>query len=58
MRAGTAYAFHLLVGHHGVFSLTPFTLLTVAGIVIALRDRRAPHGGSGRCVRCRSASSR
>jgi hypothetical protein len=30
------YALHLLVGHHGVFSLTPFTLLTVAGVVLGL----------------------
>jgi len=26
-----AYAFHVLVGHHGVFSLTPVWLLSVAG---------------------------
>jgi hypothetical protein len=36
------YALHVLVGHHGIFSLTPIWLLTVAGIVISLwpgRDR-------------------
>ena len=32
----TTYALHLLVGHHGVFSLTPFTLLTLAGVVMGL----------------------
>ncbi|MGA2059960.1 MAG: hypothetical protein ABSG67_05720 [Thermoguttaceae bacterium] len=37
------YAFHVLVGHHGIFSLTPIWLLTVAGILISLwpgQDRR------------------
>jgi hypothetical protein len=37
------YAFHVLVGHHGIFSLTPIWLLSVAGIFISLwpgRDRR------------------
>jgi hypothetical protein len=29
-----AYAFHLLVGHHGLFSLTPIYLLAVAGMVL------------------------
>lgn len=28
------YAFHVLVGHHGVFSLTPIWLLSVAGFVL------------------------
>jgi hypothetical protein len=31
------YAFHCLVGHHGIFSLTPAWLLTVAGWAIAAR---------------------
>jgi hypothetical protein len=31
------YVFHGLVGHHGVFSLTPMWLLTVLGIGLALR---------------------
>jgi ABC-type branched-subunit amino acid transport system permease subunit len=35
---------NLLVGHHGVFSLTPFTLLTVGGLVIGLRRRRPTTG--------------
>ena len=30
------YAFHLLLGHHGLFSLTPVFLLAVAGVVYAL----------------------
>ena len=37
------YALNVLVGHHGIFSLTPIWLLTVAGIVISLwpgQDRR------------------
>jgi len=36
------YALHALVGHHGLFSLTPVWLLTVAGGVMALRQ---PRGG-------------
>jgi hypothetical protein len=28
------YAFHLLLGHHGLFSLTPMMLLAVAGMLI------------------------
>jgi hypothetical protein len=37
------YALNVLVGHHGIFSLTPIWLLSVAGIIISLRpgqDRR------------------
>jgi hypothetical protein len=37
------YAFHVLVGHHGIFSLTPIWLLSVAGICLSLwpgQDRR------------------
>jgi hypothetical protein len=30
------YAFHLLLGHHGVFSLTPVWLLSVAGLALSL----------------------
>jgi hypothetical protein len=33
------YAIHVLVGHHGVFSLTPIWILTVAGLAIWLRKR-------------------
>ncbi|MCA9176789.1 MAG: hypothetical protein KDB14_20010 [Planctomycetales bacterium] len=32
------YAAHVLVGHHGIFSLTPVWLLTLVGIGIALRQ--------------------
>ena len=36
------YALHTLVGHHGIFSLTPIWLLSLAGIGIwvARRERR------------------
>jgi len=38
----TVYAFHALVGHHGVFSLTPIWILSIAGLVMWLykRDHR------------------
>ena len=45
------YAFHLLIGHHGWFSLTPINLLGAAGMIVALvvlvRDsgRLAPRVG-------------
>jgi hypothetical protein len=35
-----AYAFHLLIGHHGLFALTPVFLLALAGMVRALFVRR------------------
>ena len=31
-----AYAFHVLVGHHGIFSLTPVWLLSLAGLALLL----------------------
>ena len=37
------YAFHVLLGHHGIFSLTPIWLLTPVGIILWLR--RPPHPG-------------
>ena len=48
------YAFHVLAGHHGIFSLSPIYLLTVAGAVgsLYLGRRRtadqaeAPRGGA------------
>lgn len=40
----TAYAFHVLVGHHGIFSLTPVWLISLAGLVIMLRR---PDPGAG-----------
>jgi hypothetical protein len=39
------YAFHVLIGHHGIFSLTPIWLLTVWGLYLYLRglpDHRPP----------------
>jgi hypothetical protein len=45
------YAFHLLVGHHGLFSLTPIMLLALAGmlmdvrrLILASRGRNSPVG--------------
>jgi hypothetical protein len=35
------YAFHALLGHHGVFSLTPVWLLTGIGLVMAMARRDA-----------------
>ena len=37
-----AYAFHVLVGHHGIFSLTPVWLLSLAGLVMLLRKPTGP----------------
>lgn len=34
------YAFHCLVGHHGIFSLTPVWLLVIPGWILALRRER------------------
>lgn len=36
------YALHVLVGHHGIFSLTPMWLLTVAGLGQLCRRRNEP----------------
>lgn len=33
------YAFHVLIGHHGIFSLTPLWLLSLIGLLLGLRDR-------------------
>ncbi|MDX1946951.1 MAG: hypothetical protein SFU86_16230 [Pirellulaceae bacterium] len=38
-RSPVVYAFHCLIGHHGLFSLTPIWLLSAAGCVIWLRGR-------------------
>jgi hypothetical protein len=40
-----AYAFHLLLGHHGWFSLTPIYLLGLGGMGMGMRllARRSPH---------------
>jgi len=42
-----AYAFHVLVGHHGIFSLTPVWLLSLAGLTL-LVARRPETAGQGR----------
>jgi hypothetical protein len=39
-----AYAFHLLLGHHGWFSLTPVNLLALAGMALGVR-RLVRHSG-------------
>jgi hypothetical protein len=36
------YAFHCLVGHHGLFSLTPLWLIAFWGLTIAAGDRTHP----------------
>jgi hypothetical protein len=40
-----AYAFHVLVGHHGIFSLTPTWLVALAGLamLVARRHPAQPH---------------
>jgi hypothetical protein len=43
-----AYAFHLLLGHHGAFSLTPIFLLSLVGMIVLLRDAEAALFGSGK----------
>lgn len=35
-----SYAWHLTVGHHGLFSLTPFFVLALPGAWLGFRDRR------------------
>ncbi|MCS7238128.1 MAG: hypothetical protein NZ899_07650 [Thermoguttaceae bacterium] len=36
------YAVHVLVGHHGIFSLTPIWLLAVGGMVVGIAGRHDP----------------
>ncbi|MEO2042701.1 MAG: glycosyltransferase family 2 protein [Pirellulales bacterium] len=38
----TRYAFHAIIGHHGIFSLTPVWLLVLPGLIFMLR--RPGHG--------------
>jgi len=45
----TAYAFHVLVGHHGIFSLTPVWTLSLAGLALLLA-RRDPAAQGERAV--------
>lgn len=35
------YAFHCLIGHHGIFSLTPVWLLSVVGALMMMRRRES-----------------
>ncbi len=37
-----AYAFHVLLGHHGLLSLTPYVLLALVGMVRASGRRKPP----------------
>ena len=39
------YAFHVVVGHHGIFSLTPIWLLSAAGVVWLVLGPRHPLRG-------------
>ncbi|MCE9546536.1 MAG: hypothetical protein K8T25_13600 [Planctomycetia bacterium] len=41
------YAFHALIGHHGIFSLTPLWLLSLAGTIMMLRSRRGESDAPG-----------
>ncbi len=38
-KSPAAYAFHSLIGHHGVFSLTPMWLFSLAGLAMMLARR-------------------
>jgi hypothetical protein len=44
--SATTYAWHVLLGHHGIFSLTPAWLLTIPGLV-SLASSRRRHGRHG-----------
>jgi hypothetical protein len=44
------YAFHLLLGHHGLFSLTPVFLLGIAGIGLCLFSKSLGHSSGQRHV--------
>jgi hypothetical protein len=44
-RSAAAYAWHVLVGHHGIFSLTPAWLLTIPGLALLARRRRTGRVG-------------
>jgi len=41
------YAIHSLVGHHGLFAMTPFLLLAVPGLAMLLRGGRADRATGG-----------
>jgi hypothetical protein len=40
--SASRYALHCLVGHHGIFSLTPVWLLSAIGVALMLRNRSEP----------------
>jgi hypothetical protein len=42
------YGFHLLLGHHGAFSLTPIFLLSLLGMVVLLRYAWPARFGNGK----------
>jgi hypothetical protein len=44
-RSPTAYAWHVLVGHHGIFSLTPAWLLMIPGLALLASRRRSGNAG-------------
>ena len=44
--SAATYAWHALLGHHGIFSLTPAWLLTIPGLVCLASSRRR-HGRHG-----------
>lgn len=39
--SAAAYAFHVLVGHHGIFSLTPVWLMSLGGLCLLFAQRDA-----------------
>lgn len=41
------YAFHLLLGHHGLFSLTPIFVLAFIGMILAFKKRTSAEHSSG-----------
>lgn len=52
------YMFHCLVGHHGIFSLTPLWLLSVAGTLMMFRRRKdAAEAGSSTAAEPRLPAS-
>jgi hypothetical protein len=51
------YAFHCLVGHHGLFSLTPIWLLSVAGCWMWLRRQGGPTVPLGHALEETSSSA-